>query len=277
MSAEELELDELLGAYALDAVSEEERRAVDQYLLISPKARQEVAEHREVATMLAWSGMSAPEGLWDRIAASLDTSIDEAPRPSGRLASVLDGSSGAGAAGAAVGGVSADPVVDLAARRRTSARHRWRSAGSWVAASAAAAVVAVIAVTALTGTETEQPPLAAAVEQARADRDSQVATLVRADGTVGAEVVIDQDGHGYLLGASLPSLPSDQTYQLWGVIGEQVISLGVLGTNPEIELFSSGGEAVSTLVVTIEPAGGVVSNGNPDGAFAGDVGMIGSA
>ena len=36
-------------------------------------------------------------------------------------------------------------------------------------------------------------------------------------------------------------------------------------------MFSAGGEAVSQLVVTIEPAGGVVSNGNPDGAYAGTV------
>ena len=92
--------------------------------------------------------------------------------------------------------------------------------------------------------------------------------LVRADGTVGGEAIIDQDGHGFLLGATLPELPADQTYQLWGVIGDQVISLGVLGNNPEIELFSAGAP-VSQLVVTIERAGGVVSNGNPEGAFAG--------
>jgi anti-sigma-K factor RskA len=70
---------------------------------------------------------------------------------------------------------------------------------------------------------------------------------------------------------ALPALPDDETYQLWGVIGDQVISLGVLGHNPEIELFSAGAP-VSQLVVTIEQAGGVVSNGNPDGAYAGTVG-----
>ena len=253
MSAEELELDELLGAYALDAVSDEERRAVEQYLLISPRARQEVAEHREVATMLAWSGMAAPDGLWDRIAANLESS-GEAPRPTGQLASVM--------------------ALDDDRRARSASRaasRRWRTAGSWVAASAAAAIVAVVAVTVITGDDTDQQPLAAAVSDARADRDSQFAELANADGVVGAEVVIDQDGHGYLIGEALPTLASDQTYQLWGVIGEQVISLGVLGANPEIEMFSAGGEAVSQLVVTIEPAGGVVSNGNPDGAYAGTV------
>jgi anti-sigma-K factor RskA len=253
MSAEELELDELLGAYALDAVSDEERRAVEQYLLISPRARQEVAEHREVATMLAWSGMAAPDGLWDRIAANLD--VGDAPTPSGQLASVM----------------AIDDERRERATRRSAAR-RWRTAGSWVAASAAAAIVAVVAVAVVGGGDSSEPPLVIAASEARADRDSMVAQLVRADGVVGAEAVIDQDGHGYLLGEDLPALSSDLTYQLWGVIGDQVISLGVLGANPEIELFSAGEESVSQLVVTIEPAGGVVSNGNPDGAYAGTLG-----
>jgi anti-sigma-K factor RskA len=248
MSADERDLDELLGAYALDAVSDEERRAVDQYLMVSPRARQEVAEHRETASILAWTSMSAPDGLWDRIAANLD---DAAPEPRGDLASVLR--------------------FD-AERTRTGRARRWRSVGAWAAASAAAAVVAVVAVASLgRDTGTEQPPLAVAVAEARADRDSSITTLVSATNPGTAEAIIDQDGHGYLIGGALPALPDDETYQLWGVIGDQVISLGVLGANPEIELFSAGAP-VSQLVVTIEHAGGVVADGNPDGAYAGTIG-----
>lgn len=247
MSADEFELDELLGAYALDAVDADERLAIEQYLRVDPRARREVEEHREVATILAWSTMSAPEGLWDRIASNLD---EAPPQPRGELASVLS--------------------LDQARHERPS-RRRWQDFGSWAVASAAAAVVAVLVVNAVVDRGPEEPPLAVAVAEARADRDSTSARLVRADGVVGGEAIIDQDGHGYLLGDQLPELPSDQTYQLWGVIGEQVISLGVLGHNPEIELFSAGAP-VSQLVVTIERAGGVVSNGNPEGAFAGTLG-----
>ncbi|MFN8022918.1 MAG: anti-sigma factor [Acidimicrobiales bacterium] len=249
MSAEELELEELLGAYALDAVSDDERRAVEQFLAVNPRARQEVAEHREVATVLAWTGMSAPDGLWDRIAANLDQDATAAPRPSGELASVIS-------------------MTDRESRRA----RRWRSAGSWLAATAAAAVVAVIAVTALNGDDTDQAPLAAAVDDARSDSDSVSAWLVNGEGDVGAEVVIDQEGHGYVIADALPALPADRTYQLWGVIGDQVISLGVLGSNPHVESFSAGGETVAQVVVTIEAAGGVVSNGNPEGAYAGTLG-----
>ena len=247
MSADEFELDELLGAYALDAVDTDERLAIEQYLTVDPRARREVEEHREVATILAWSTMTAPDGLWDRIASNLD---EAPPQPRGELASVL----------------SLDHV-----RHDRSARRRWQNLGSWAVASAAAAVVAVLVVNSVANKGSEDPPLAVAVAEARADRDSITADLVRADGAVGGEAIIDQDGHGYLMGASLPELPADQTYQLWGVIGDEVISLGVLGHNPEIELFSAGAP-VSQLVVTIERAGGVVSNGNPEGAYAGTLG-----
>jgi anti-sigma factor RsiW len=254
MSAEEQYLDELLGAYALDAVTEEERRAVEEYLQVNPRARQEVREHREVATMLAWTGMRAPDGLWDRIASQLDESTT-APVPTGELAQVL----------------SLDSAREAAAARAGQPQRRWvRSAAAWVSASAAAALVAVLAVVVFTPEQTERSALVSAVEQARADRDSKIAQLAAADGTVVGEVIVDQDGHGYLVADGLPALGSDRTYQLWGVIGEQVISLGVLGPTPEIELFSVDGP-VTQLVVTNEVAGGVVSDGNPDGAFAGSL------
>ncbi len=246
MSADELYLDELLGAYALDAVDGDERYAIEEYLSMSPRARQEVADHREVATMLAWTSMDAPEGLWDRIASELD---EAAPPPRGELASVLS-------------------MGDHRDRRRPAPRAWWTT---MVAAAVAGVMVGGLVVGSLVGGRSDDAPsLAAAVELARADRDSVVTQLSRADGTIGAEVIIDQDGHGYLLGTQLPGLPDDQTYQLWGVIGEQVISLGVLGRNPEIELFSAS-VPVSQLVVTIESAGGVVSNGNPEGAYASSI------
>ncbi|MCU1361146.1 MAG: hypothetical protein JWN99_2435 [Ilumatobacteraceae bacterium] len=242
MSAEESELDQLLGAYALDAVSDDERRRVEDYLAVNPRARQEVQEHREVATVLAWSGTSAPEGLWDRIASSLD---EPAPTPTGELAAVLS------------------PDTHRARARGWG----WKLA-PWSMAAAAAAIVTFVAINAFDNDN--HAPIQEAVDAAEADRDSMTTTLVRADGQVGAQAIIDQDGHGYLLGDQLPELGADQTYQLWGVIGGNVISLGVLGNNPETELFSAGAP-VSALVITIEHAGGAVSNGNPDGAYAGDV------
>ena len=246
MSADEHRLDELLGAYALDAVSDDERRAVDEYLRVNPRARQEVAEHREAAAMLAWSGMRAPEGLWDRIAGELDESGSAAPA---ELAGVVDFAAGS-------------------ARRRARSR---RGQLAWPAVLAVAASVGVLAFAGgnvVARHRAPQASLAAAADSARRAPGTRLAHLTGAGGTEVAEVVVDQSGHGYLVADALPPLARDHTYQLWGVVGDKVISMGVLGDAPTVASFSVAAP-VSQVVLTVEVAGGVVSNGNPDGAFAG--------
>jgi len=66
------ELQELLGAYALDAVDADERGRVEDHLRGCARCRAEVEQHREVAAQLAYTGADAPDGLWRRIAAQLD-------------------------------------------------------------------------------------------------------------------------------------------------------------------------------------------------------------
>ena len=71
------ELDELLGAYALDAVDDDEREQLEAYLERTPAARSLVAEYRETAALLAHGGTEAPAGLWERISRALE---EEPPR-----------------------------------------------------------------------------------------------------------------------------------------------------------------------------------------------------
>jgi anti-sigma-K factor RskA len=235
------ELDELLGAYALDAVDTDERRRVEDYLAINPRAAAEVQAHREVATMLAFTGMDAPDDLWGRIAGEIG---ELAPPPGPELAKVLS--------------------LDHHPRRR-----RISSVAPWLMSAAAAAVIVFVAIGLADSADAPDEPLANAVEIARADRDSITTTLVADGSDVVAEAIIDQDGHGYVLARDLPTLPDDQTYQLWGVVeGGDVISLGIFGPNPEIETFTVDGE-VAALAITIEQYPGVVSDGNPEGAFVG--------
>ncbi|HEX3425675.1 MAG TPA: zf-HC2 domain-containing protein [Acidimicrobiales bacterium] len=66
------ELQELLGAYALDAVDPEEAAVIELHLATCPRCRTELAEHREVAALLGYAGGSAPRGVWDRIISSLE-------------------------------------------------------------------------------------------------------------------------------------------------------------------------------------------------------------
>ena len=74
------ELEELIGAYALDAVDPEERDAVERHLAECPRCRMELAGHLEVAALLGNTGAPAPDGVWARIATSL-----EEPPPALRL------------------------------------------------------------------------------------------------------------------------------------------------------------------------------------------------
>jgi anti-sigma-K factor RskA len=227
-------VDELLGAYALDAVDGAERERVEELLRADPRAAQELDEHREVAAALAWSSADAPPGLWDRIAASLE---EQPPAPSGELARVM-------------------PM-----RRR-----RWPALLGAAAIGVAAALVAVLVVSAARRDDREAT-MRSAMEHALDSPDSRRATLRNADGSAEADVVIDAEGHGFLAGTTLPQLPSDRTYQLWGVIDGRAISLGVLGHRPAVASFVADGN-LTVLMLTDEVAGGVPTDGNPEGALS---------
>jgi anti-sigma-K factor RskA len=95
-------IDELLGAYALDALDADERRHVEEQVRADPRARAEVEAYREVAAMLAVTGEPPPEGVWDRIAGVIDG--QRRPRWS-RMAI---------AAAAAIAAVAAAVVVTIA-------------------------------------------------------------------------------------------------------------------------------------------------------------------
>jgi anti-sigma-K factor RskA len=71
-------------------------------------------------------------------------------------------------------------------------------------------------------------------------------------------------GRGYLVSSSLPALSADQTYQLWGIVDGQPISLGLLGQRPDHATFTlAGSPSASKLGITIEPAGGSVVPSRP--------------
>lgn len=246
------ELDELLGAYALDAVDDDDREQIERYLERSPRARAEVESFREAAALLAHQGTDAPGGLWDRIAAATE---EEPPR--------LDFPS--------VPNRQLEPasVIPLAPRRRTISL-RLVSA---LAASAAVAIgllgVELVrenhrldrAHTALRGGVVER-----AAEQARTERGARTATLTSADGTRKAKVVYLSDGTGFFSENNLARLPASRTYQLWALIGDAkdptVISAAVLGHHPGVAPFRIPGP-VFGFVVTDEQAPGVASSDRP--------------
>jgi hypothetical protein len=74
-----------------------------------------------------------------------------------------------------------------------------------------------------------------------------------------ARFVLDPDGRGYLLNSGLPALSSQSTYQLWGLINGQIISLGILGRSLHQVAFTvKGSPRLARLGISIEPTGGSI-------------------
>ena len=73
------QIEELLGAYALDATEPGERREIEAHLAGCPRCRAEVSAHQDMAALLWSAGTEAPVGIWEKIAISI---AEDRPRPS---------------------------------------------------------------------------------------------------------------------------------------------------------------------------------------------------
>lgn len=222
------DIQSLLGAYALGAVDADERRRVEHHLRDCPVCREEVAGYIEVAGLLPM--------LVER-----DDDIDES---------------------------NDESVVPLAGRQPAP------RVPSWVAASGVAAALVIVALTLGLVTQTSrladtQERLAAAtlsdVATAAADAEgASTLVLTDSDGERVASVVLLGDGTGLLTIEDLPGVAYDRTYQLWGVMDEEVVSVGLAGDGPGTTVFTADPARLQALVITEEPAGGVpVSEADP--------------
>lgn len=219
------EVESLLGAYALDAVTLEEHRRVEAALDADPSLWPVASLDAAVAAALAEGGVDpadrAPAGLWDKIAAA-----------------------------------TAPPIVARAPARLPAWRRRFGAAAAAAAVAFAMVLVVVTFRQHARIREFEESPLAVAAAEARGLEGSRVVSL---SGAVTAEVVLTADGTGYLLTPDAPELTVEQTYQLWAIVGDRVISAGVLGPDPEVAAFRVSGE-IAGFALTVEVAGGVVSS-----------------
>jgi anti-sigma-K factor RskA len=218
------DVESLLGAYALDALSVQERRRVEAALAADPSLEESAALDLAVAAALAEgsveAGDRAPADLWKR--------IEVATRP-------------------------------LPGRQAARYSRRWRG---WLGAAAAAALATLVGLAVVVARQLgdigrfRDNPLTVAAADVRGQPGTRVVHL---EGEVPAEVVLAADGTGYLLIPEAPALTGDRTYQLWAIVGGQVISAGVLGPAPQVAAFQVTGD-VAGFALTVETAGGVVSS-----------------
>jgi anti-sigma-K factor RskA len=244
------EASELLGAYALHAVDVDEVTEVEEHLDTCPRCRAELDGLREVAGALGNLVEEPPDGLWSGIVSRLPERHEGTAQvpPMPRL--------------------GASEPSPFRAPAATPRRTRSRGVGATVAtfAVAAAAVAIVLGIGLVQANHKVSNLQQAAGHQLNATVAAALEApghhVVELDSTTHrqlAEFVVVPDGRGFLVSSRLPKLHSGSTYQLWGIVGNQAISLGLLGASPAQASFTMAGSVQpKQLSITAEPAGGSV-------------------
>lgn len=224
------DVDDLIGAYAIDALDDEESRGVRAHLLECERHAAEARSLRRTASLLAVTArpMTPPSALRARILEAVGVEVSagapetthEAPRP-------------------------------LRGRREFSSYPRW----PW-AAAAAAAVIAGLAAWNVALLNREDDGLERLASRARI-----VATLESTDARGGGVVLYFPDEKKALVvGDGLQVLDqSKNTYQLWEIDGGTPKSIGLMQADAgghAVAVVPFDGARAHALAITIEPRGG---------------------
>ena len=236
------EANELLAVAALHAVDAETLAAVEEHAATCPRCQSELDANRAVAAAIGNSVEDLPEGLWTNISSQLWERKGETVAMPQLL----------------VGDTPAEVVSITDARSRGR-----RTLFSVVAVAAAASIVALaIGFASAQGHVNDlKSQLASAnrtaVQRALAAPGHQLVDLTGASHVQLAQFVMLPNGTGYLVNSSMPTLASNETYQLWGIVNGSPVSIGVMGSKPKTVTFTMDTSPLpSELAVTVQRAGG---------------------
>jgi anti-sigma-K factor RskA len=240
------EASELLGAFALDAVEDDDHAQLEEHLATCPRCRAELDGLREVAASMGNSVEPLPDGLWSNIASRLPPRQDEEPPPMPQL--VLE---------------PRQPVEQP--KRPGPTRVAMATLAAIAVAAAAVAIVLGVdlvrsddQVSHLQATMAAHPPQS--IAEALSTPGHRIVNLETTFHLEVAQFVLVPDGRGFLVNSRLPTLPGTHTYQLWAIVGTRPISLGLLGQSPGPASFTmAGASSASQLAITEEPTGGSVT------------------
>lgn len=224
---------DLLGVYVLDAVDDVERRRVERAAAADPLIAEEIDRLRSVADSLADPFESdPPAGLWESILSEVESTPAQ----------------GAGASAISNGEGTLRPS----------------SGRGFLLAAAAVIAVFVIGGAALVGLSRSSSPtdsvatMKSMALDAASKPGSRQGVLTDPGNTMEVRVIVDADGHGFVMTDPLPALPEGETYQLWSAADGTMVSLGMLGSDPTMSLVPIDA-SVTELALTREPAQGSVS------------------
>jgi anti-sigma-K factor RskA len=244
---------ELAEIYALDAVSDDERDAIDSYISTAMEAEREafnerVRQARETLALTFAVEEEPPAGLFERTLAQLP----EAPPQSSAEAPA---------------GVPASDDELQAARQRREERRRPSAVRKWLIGVAAAAVLAVGGLGIGSYVATQNDP----VNQVLQAQDVREATVdVTGGGTATVAVSASKDAVVVRM-KDVPPPPVGKVYQMWLIPedGSAPVPQGLMDaealSRPAVV---KGISSASALGITVEPAGGSESPTMPTVAVA---------
>jgi anti-sigma factor RsiW len=240
---------DLIGAYALDAVDDVERRAVERLVASDPQAAHELAELRATAALLGSAAAAAPP---PELRAGVLDAIRRVPQAA--TVPVADirpsGVSPTPAAPTPSGGAT-PAVTDLASRRP-------RRTATWLAIAATAVGAAAIP-SALAIQQAQQNQRAEQQAQAVADLLADpAAQVVRADVEGGGTAVGVLAGDRALFTATgLEDPGAGREYQLWVIRDGEAVPDAVMRDDAgAVQAVTAAYEEGDALAVTVEPASG---------------------
>ncbi len=258
----------LTGAYALDALSDDERALLEDVLTTSPELQAETDSLRETALQLAYAvaPIEAPASLKTSLLAQIATTPQAAPVAS--TARTAPAQEARPAPAAQVTSIDAGPAAG--GRASSEARRRWfqRPAVMLTAAAAVAAVFfgglgvgSVFDPSNSSGPGTTQA--SSGLDRIYAASDFQ-RTTTKVEGGGSATVVWSNDlGKSAVILDGVQQAPKGKTYELWYIGGEaeggSITAAGLVdgaadGVHSAVLKGSMSDGA--TIGMTVEPAGG---------------------
>lgn len=233
---------ELAEVYALDALSDAERAAIEAYVSAAPEAERQafherVRQARETLATTFTAEEEPPADLFDRIVAQLPAHSADVSAPAAPAAP--------------------PPVTDQlsAARERRNVRRRSAGMRNWLIGVAAAAVIALGGVGVGAYVANQNDPLTQVLQA----QDVRQATVeVSGGGTAIVSIAPSKDALVVRM-KDVPPPPEGKVYQMWLIPkdGTSPVSQGLM----DAEALSKpavvkGIHSAAALGITVEPAGG---------------------
>jgi anti-sigma-K factor RskA len=254
---------ELAGLYALDALTPDEKAAVDAHMAACAEDHSDFAHLGGVTPALATMAepLDAPPELKGRVMAAVAAAAADDKRAVAASPGKMPGRYSTPG-----GRVTPAPEPRPAPAVEAPSRGAWRMPvwTGWAAAAVAVLVLAVVGVYALgLQSQLNQSQQEAAVLSdalaAYAAPDSQTAILDDANSNATGFAAVSADGTAYVVMSGLEPAPSGKTYQAWFIANGAPVSAGLATVGADgLMVMSNSQPAPGTTAValTLEPAGG---------------------